>query len=105
MKLSKSIRLSKLSIRHISEQTDYATSEALVESLHLLRATYNVPIDHYMRDLIDKKVDSISFTKDSPYYYFFARRLGSSIAVTYKETTRVIEFSLPMQEAEKVLAA
>ncbi len=100
-----SIRLSKLSIRQVNESTDYATTDTLMESLNTLRVTYNVPINQYMRDLLEKRVDSISFTKDSPYYYFFARRLGGSIAVTYKETSRVIEFSLPLQEAEKMLIA
>ncbi len=100
-----SIRLSKLSIRQVSERTDYATSETLVESLQLLRARYSVPIDKYVRDLLEHRVDSISFTKDSPYYYFTARLLGSAMAVTYKESDRVIQFSLPVQEAEKMLIA
>jgi hypothetical protein len=102
--LNQSFRLSKLSIRHISEQTDYATGETLIESLLTLRVKHNVPVDRYIEDLIERKVDSISITKDSPYYYFFARRLEGAIAVTYKEAGRVIEFSLPMQEAQKMLA-
>ena len=100
-----SFRLSKLSIRQVSERTDYATNEALVESLHTLRATYNVPINQYMRDLLEQKVDSISFTKDSPYYYFYARRLDRAIAITFKEAERVIEFSVPLHEVEKMLIA
>lgn len=105
MKLSKSIRLSRLSIRDIRDQTDYATSDALVESLHALRVTHNVPIERYLRDLTERRVDAISFTRDAPYYYFFARRIGRSVAVTYKEAKRVIEFSLPIEEIEKVLLA
>jgi hypothetical protein len=105
VKLSKSIRLSRLSIRDISNRTDYATSEALVESLHALRVTHNVPIERYLRDLTSGRVDSISFTKDTPYYYFFARKVGSSVAVTYKEASRVVEFSIPIEEIGKVLLA
>lgn len=89
----------------MSERTDYATTDALVESLHTLKATYDVPIGQYMRDLVEKRVDSISFTKDSPYYYFYARTLGPNIAVTFKKAGTVIEFSLPLQEAEKTLIA
>ena len=58
-----------------------------------------------MDDLVHGKIDSISFTKDSPYRYLFARRLGSSIAVTYKEEAKIIEFSLPVEEAERTLTA
>jgi hypothetical protein len=76
-----------------------------VESLNTLRVTYNVPINEYLRDLIDRKVDSISFTKDNPYYYFYGRRLDRLLAVTFKEAGKVVEFSLPLQEVEKTLFA
>lgn len=105
MGTTNSIRLSKISIRQVNDSTDYATTEALAESLNTLRATYNLPINQYMRDLFDGRVDSISLTKDDPYYYFYARKLKEAIAVTFKQTGRVVEFSLSLQEAEKTLIA
>jgi len=103
--LARSVRLSKLSIRSIHDQTNYATSEALIESIHALRVTHNVPIERYLRDLTEGKVDSISITKDDPYHYFYARVLAGSVAVTYKEAQRIIEFALPLADVEKVLLA
>lgn len=98
-----SIRLSKVSIRQVNDSTEYATTDTLMEALSTLRVTYNVPINQYMRDLLERRVDAISLTKDSPYYYFYARRLDHAVAVTFKQTGKVIEFSLPLQEAEKTL--
>jgi hypothetical protein len=79
--------------------------ETLAESLNTLRATYNLPINQYMRDLFEGRVDSISLTKDDPYYYFYARKLKEAIAVTFKQINRVVEFSLPLQEAQRTLTA
>ncbi len=101
----KHIHLSRIEIRGISRQTDYATSEALVESLSTLRATHSIPIDKYIRDLLEQRVDSISFTKDRPYYYFHARRFEASLSFTIKDSEKIIDFSVPLREVEKMLTA
>jgi len=99
------MRLSRVSIRETKEKTDYAKSETLVESLNAFRATCGVPIQRYVRDILEGKIDSISFTKDKPYCYLFARRFERLLSVTIKESGRVIDFSLPLLDAEKMLIA
>jgi len=48
-------------------------------------------------------VDSVSVAKDSPYCYFHARRLEKSLSITIKEKDRIIEFSMPVHEAKRIL--
>ena len=96
--MTKSLNLSKISIREVKKDTNYANNETLMESLNTIKATWNIPIGKYFQDLLEERVDSISFTKDKPYYYFFARRFNEMLSVTIKEAERVIDFSIPLQE-------
>lgn len=99
------MHVSKLSVRRVTNQIEYADSESLLESLNGIRAAWGIPILRYFQDLLDGKVDSVAFTKDKPYYYFFGRRFEKSISVTVKEAEKIIEFSMPLSEAEKLLTA
>jgi len=84
-------------------ETNYASNHALMESLNTIKAAWNIPIGKYLRDIVEGKVDSISFTKDRPYYYFFGRRFEKSLSITIKQDEKVIDFSIPLQEVEKIL--
>jgi len=101
--MPKTMNLSKYSVYKVVGDTGYASSDALVESLNTLRAASNVPIDRYLRDLLEGKMDSVSFTKDKPYCYFFGRRLDKFLAITIKEAERIVEFTIPLEEAKKTL--
>jgi len=103
--VARNLHLSKVSVHRVANESEYASSDALIESLNTARATWNVPIGKYVRDLAEGKVDSISFTKDKPYYYFFGRRFEKSLSITIKEAERIIEFSIPLHEVEKILTA
>ena len=48
-------------------------------------------------------MDSVSVAKDSPYCYFHARRLEKSLSITIKEKDRIVEFSMPLHEAKRIL--
>ncbi len=101
--MSRNLHLSKVSVRRVTSETDYADNEDLIESLNTMRAVWNVPIENYIRDLLDRKVDAVSLTKDKPYYYFFARRFEKSLSITIKESEKVVDFSIPLHEAQKML--
>lgn len=105
MIVSKTIHLSKVSIRRTVGETQYANDETLLECLNTMRAAWDAPVAGYVRDLVSGRVDAISFTKDEPYCYFFARRLVDSLSVTIKDAEQIIEFSVPLRDAEKLLIA
>ncbi len=84
-------------------KTDYASDESLMESIHTMNAVWNISLHKYLEDLGNGVVDSVSFTKDKPYHYFFARRYRNNIAITIKETDKTINFSIPSQDITKIL--
>jgi uncharacterized protein YoxC len=102
--LAKSVQLSRVTIRKVDQETNYASNEGLLECINTLKATTQIPIARYFRDLLEQKVDCFSFTKDQPYLYFFARRLDKALAVTIKEINRVIDFSVPIREMQEIIA-
>ena len=101
--MSKTIRLTKLSIRRVTDETSYATSDSLMESLNTIKAVWNIPINNYLQDMLEGRLDSISFTKDKPYHYFFGRRFEKTLSITIKDDEKVIDFSIPLYEIEKIL--
>jgi hypothetical protein len=102
--LAKNVQLSRVTIRKVDQETDYASSEGLLECINALKATTQIPIARCFRDLLEQRVDCFSFTKDQPYLYFFARRLDKALAVTIKEANRVIDFSVPIREMQEIIA-
>lgn len=103
--MPRNVHLSKVSIRRVIGETDYASNDTLLESLNAVRAVWNIPVVKYVRDLVEGRVDAISLTKDNPYLYFFARRFEESLSITIKDAERVIDFSVPLRDVEKILIA
>ena len=101
--MSKTLHLTKLSVRRVTGETEYASTEALMESLNTIKAAYNIPINKYIRDMLDGTIDSVSFTKDKPYCHFFGRRFENSLSITIKEAEKIIDFSIPLCEVGKIL--
>jgi len=103
--MRETIKLSKFKINRIVGETNYASDESLIESIKTMKAVWNIPILQYLKDLMDGSVDSVSFTKDKPYYYFFGRRFKKSISITIKEDEKTIEFSIPLEEVNKIITS
>jgi len=101
--MSKTLNLTKLSVHRVTGETGYASNGALMESLSTMEAVWKIPIKKYIRDLLDGKIDSISLTKDKPYFYFFGRCFEKSLSITIKEAEKIIDFSIPLCEVEKIL--
>lgn len=101
--MTKTLHLTKFSVHRVMGETSYASNDALMESLNTIKAAWNIPIGKYLRDIVEGRVDAISFTRDRPYYYFFGRRFEKSLSITIKESEKVIDFSIPLQEVEKIL--
>ncbi len=102
-RLPKTVYLHSVSIRGVTQTKEYAASERIDESVAALRAVYKISLGRYVQDLLAGIVDSVSVAKDSPYCYFHARRLEKSLSITIKEKDRIVEFSMPLHEAKRIL--
>ncbi len=101
---AKPAKLSKISIRSVKvdHETEYADSQGLTDSLNTLTARYQISLGKYFRDLINGTIDCVTLTKDKPSFYFYARRYDKNISISLNESDRIIEFSIPIDEAEKL---
>lgn len=96
--------LSKVEIREISDETDYATGKSVIEFLRTIAARDNIPIFDFLSHLSRGKVDSVSLSKDNPYRYFFATASGSNVSIVMKEEKRTVEMQLPFDELKNLFS-
>jgi hypothetical protein len=95
--------LQKVYFNKTERQLDYATPEHLNGLLLALKAKYNVPVSDAIRLLIKGEVDSISLSKNKPYFNFHATRGKNSIWVSIRETKQDIEFDVPLKVLNSLL--
>jgi len=96
--------LQKVCFNKTERQLDYATPEYLNELLLSLKAKYNVPVYDAIRLLSKGEVDSISLSKNEPYFNFHATRSKNTIWVSIRETKQDIEFNVSLNSLDSLLA-
>lgn len=72
---------------------DYASLEYLLNFLKKDVNAFNL-----IKILKESDLNSVSFTKDKPYRYFYARMNRNSISVILKTLEKEIEFKVPAEE-------
>lgn len=87
--------LNRVEIRQTTDKTDYATSESAFAFLRTVAARDALPIFDFLRQLSNRKVDSVSLSKETPYRYLFASVSGDTVTVMFKEETKTVEMQFP----------
>ena len=88
----------KIFSRKAEKTIDYTPSENILEELRLLEKQKGWAIIENVKVLIKGKADSFSFTKDSPYDYFYARITEQNIIFKMKTRENETEFVVPIQQ-------
>ncbi len=65
-------RLTKVVNRHVQRGVDYATSDGVVALLREHSKKRDLPLFRMLEILAEGKVTSVSFTRASPYFRFYA---------------------------------
>ena len=91
------MQLERVYLGKTDRQTDYATPEALTDLLITLKAKYGVPIHDAIGLLSKNKVDSISFSKNVPYFNFHATRMKDVVWISVREVESNIEFKVQLK--------
>lgn len=91
-------RLTKVYSRKTEKEIDYATSEHILQELHLLEKQRGWAIFEALKTLKEGKADSFSFTKDRPYHYFYARMTEEFMIIRVRTSKKEIEFRLSTKE-------
>lgn len=88
----------KVFSRKTEKELNYTTSENLLQELQVLEKQKGWAIFESLKVLVSGKADSFSFTKDNPYYYFYARITEENVIFKMKTRDSETEFRVPLQQ-------
>jgi hypothetical protein len=87
--------LAKVRINQYRTDSQYATEEYILESLHALKAKYDLPIFQLLATL-GKSTDSVSLSKDKPYFSFYARKSKDVLRIIIRHQGEDIQLQAPL---------
>ena len=88
----------KVYSRKTKKELNYASSEDVLEELRLLEKQKGWKIFEALEVLKEGKANSFSFTKDTPYHYFYARITEDYVVFKLKTRKKESEFRLPIEQ-------
>lgn len=80
------------------KQVNYATTQDLVEQLHIFEKQMEWSIFEILNVLKTRKADSLSVTKEKPFHYFYARLSKDTIIVRVQTSEQETEFRIPLEQ-------
>lgn len=89
--------LTKVFSRKIKKEFNYTNSEDALKELRILEQQKGWAIFEALKVLKEGKADSFSFTKDSPYHYFYARITEETVIFKLKTREKETEFRFPLE--------
>ena len=93
--------MTKVYSRKTEKEIDYTTPKHIIEELGILERQRGWLIFEAIKMLKEKKADSVSFVKDQPYHYFYARITEDNIIIKLRTEIKDIEFRLPLESLER----
>jgi len=90
--------LTKVFSRKTEKGLDYTTPENAIMELQVLAKQKGWAIFEGLKNLKSGKADSFSFTKDSPYNYFYARIAEEVVIFKLKTREKETEFRIPLEQ-------
>jgi len=87
--------LAKVRINQYRTDSQYATEEYILESLHALKVKYDLPIFQLLATL-GKSADSVSLSKDKPYFSFYARKSKDALRIIIRQQGEDVELQAPL---------
>lgn len=84
--------------RKARKEVDYARTEYVLEELHVLEKQTGWAIFDALKVLKEGKADSFSFTKDTPYQYFYGRINEEVVILRLKTKKGETEFRVPLEQ-------
>ena len=88
----------KVYSRQAKKEVNYARPRDILQELRLLEKQKGWAIFEAIEVLKEGKADSFSFTKDSPYQYFYARITEECVIFKLKTREKESEFKLPLEQ-------
>ncbi len=97
--MTRTVRILKVYIKSSKRKVEYATIDYILESLYLMKVKEDLPVFRLLDILAEGNVDSVSFSRDIPHCYFYARAHKDSISIIIRKSDegKDIEFQVPLK--------
>jgi len=92
----RSTKLVKVRFKKTGVASDYATSEAICSLFQGFEIQRNLPVFDVLKIIIERKVNSLSFTREDPYLYFYSRLDENEVLIKINDIEKEIEISMPI---------
>lgn len=88
----------KVYTRKTKKELNYARTRDILEELRVLEKQKGWAIFEALKVLKEGKADSFSFTKDTPYQYFYGRISEEVVILKLKTKNGETEFRIPLKQ-------
>jgi len=92
---------SKISIRKSQQNAEFDTEDNILLYLRKIQENEDLPVFESLNILLQGKINTVSFSKDNPYRYFYARLDRDSISVKLRKLREEIEFKVKPKTLRK----
>jgi len=96
-------KIVKVQLKKQGSVSNYTTSEAIFSLFSEFEKKQNLPVFDILKILIQGKVNSISFTKDVPYFYFYSRSDEQEVLIKFNDLQKEIEIPITMEILKNIL--
>ncbi|MGQ9460942.1 MAG: hypothetical protein ACUVRA_06910 [Candidatus Bathyarchaeaceae archaeon] len=93
--------VTKIYSRKVQKNIGFATTDELVEQLHVFEKQMGWSIFEILKVLKDRKADSLSVTKEKPFHYLYARLSEKTIIIRLQTSEMETEFRLPIEKIKE----
>ncbi len=99
----RSTKLVKVRFKKTGVASDYATSEDICSLFQGFEIQRTLPVFDVLKILIERKVNSLSFTRDDPYFYFYSRLDENEVLIKYNDLEKEIEISMAIPVLKTII--
>lgn len=99
----RSTKLVKVRYKKTGVASDYATSEAICSLFQEFEIQRNLPVFDILKTLMKRKVNSLSFTRDDPYFYFYSRLDENGVLVKFNDLKKEVEIPMSITVLRSII--
>jgi hypothetical protein len=92
------LSITKIRTYKSEKDVNYATTQDLIEQLHVFEKQMGWSIFEILGILKKRKADSLSIIKEKPFHYFYARLSEKIIIIRVQTSEQETEFRIPLEQ-------
>jgi hypothetical protein len=97
------IELVKVQLKKTGDFYNYATLDTICALLHEFASKKDLPVFDILKILITRRVDSLSFTRDDPYFYFYSRLDVDGVLIKSSDHEKEVEMHMSAEALRTII--